>query len=186
MSTLAVVVVALAIIGVVFIAREATSHDQAPQPQLIQCADGTIRTVCDAVVLPNPPQSEALTTSRSADPIDTVDTESSESDSFEQERDGPLSLYDGELIPIPGTQDLRVKQGDAAVIQAYQIDGNQLCEVAGVIGPASVSVTDGEAFYFANVDALEGDLQDAMAEAAQAQQADPQAQCADSHIFVIR
>lgn len=185
MSTLAVVVVALAIVGVVFIAREATSRDQTPQPQLIQCADGSVRTVCDAVLLPAP-QSAAPPTSKSTEFLDTVDTESSELDSFEQDPAGPLSLYDGELIPIPGTQNLRVKQGDAAVIQAYQIDGNQRCEVAGVIGPANVSVTDGEAFYFANVDASERDLQDAMAEAAQAQQADPQAKCADSHIFVIR
>ena len=99
--------------------------------------------------------------------------------------DAGLTLADGEPFASPGRTVVSLAAGDAAVIQAYEIDGARMCQVAGAIGPAEVAVTDGEGWIFRGVNAARADLAAAMDRAAQIQQAHPAANCGRSLRFFI-
>ncbi len=99
--------------------------------------------------------------------------------------DSSLTLSDGQHFGSPGRSVISLGADEAAVIQAYEIEGRVMCQVAGVVGPADVSVMDGEGWIFRGVNVSASDLESAMNQAAQVQQSDPVAHCGTSNRFVI-
>jgi hypothetical protein len=212
-SLVAFGVVVLALVGAIsLVQRVGVGSAPAPVPagqptSWIQCPDGSIRTSCLPAADPPPPAAsnplpDGMYTNAAQPPTPTTDQPLADRQSSSGSADnlhlqcsgsgcpngnaysGPLSLSDGQYGQIPNTRTLRVASGDAAVIQAYRIgsyDGG--CQVAGVIGPNSVTVTDGEYVYFSSVNASIDDLQPPLNEATQKQE--NQEHCNAPHVFVI-